>query len=315
MQLHSIPSNPVPEGAVCSELVTLDGIKLRHARWNPATARRGTVVFLQGRADMIEKYFEVVEELRHRGFAVATIDWRGQGGSERKLTDSRKGHIWNFNEYQNDLEVLMREVVLPDCPPPIFVLAHSMGAAVLLEAVRQGKRWFDRAVLSAPLIGLTVPRTGSMAQNATYFASMLGLGRLYVPGGGPMPRASRPFLGNLLTSDPVRYERTASILAAAPELAVGSPTLGWMNATFELMEELKNPAYPSAIRQPMLIVAAGEDRIVSTLATERFATRLRAGHHLVVAGSRHELLLERDVYRQQFWAAFDAFVPGSPLYR
>ncbi|MDP1911587.1 MAG: alpha/beta hydrolase, partial [Hyphomicrobium sp.] len=190
--------------------MTLDGTRLRHARWNPATTRRGTVVLLQGRADMIEKYFEVVEELRHRGFAVATIDWRGQGGSERKLPDARKGHIWNFDEYQNDLEVMIREVVLPDCPPPIFALAHSMGSAILLEAIRQGKRWFDRVVLSAPLIGLSRLRSGGFAQQSSYFATMLGMGRMYVPGGGPLPRASRPFLGNLLTSDPVRYERTAS---------------------------------------------------------------------------------------------------------
>jgi lysophospholipase len=315
MKLHAIPSNPVPEGAVCHELVTPDKVRLRHARWNPATTRRGTVVLLNGRTDMIEKYFEVVEELRHRGFAVATLDWRGQGGSERKLPDPRKGHVWSFSEYQSDLETMIREVVLPDCPPPLFALAHSMGAAVLLEAIRGGKRWFDRVVLSAPLIGLQEFRVGGLLQRGAAIATAFGLGRLYVPGGGPLPRASRPFLGNIVTSDPVRYERTASIIEAAPELAVGSPTLAWTNAAFDLMEELKNPVYPTAIRQPMLIVAAGEDRIVSTLATERFSTRLRAGHHLVIAGSRHELLMERDIFRAQFWAAFDAFVPGSPLYR
>jgi lysophospholipase len=315
MNLHSIPSNPVPEGAVCQELVTADGVRLRYARWSPAATRRGTVVLLTGRADMIEKYFEVVEELRHRGFAVAVLDWRGQGGSQRKLLDTRKGHVWKFQEYQIDLEALIRDVVLPDCPPPIFALAHSMGACILLEAIREGKRWFDRVVLSAPMIGLSGMRAGGFARRGAAIASAIGLGRLYVPGGTPVPRASRPFSGNLLTSDPVRYERTASIIEAAPELVVGSPTVGWMNAAFGVMEELANPVYPSNIRQPMLIVAAGEDKIVSTLATERFATRLRAGHHLVIAGSRHEVLMERDIFRAQFWAAFDAFVPGSPLYR
>ena len=42
--------------------------------------------------------------------------------------------------------------------------------------------------------------------------------------------------------------------------------------------------------------------------------RLRAGSHLIVAGSRHELMHEQDRYRVQFWAAFDAFVPGTPMY-
>jgi lysophospholipase len=41
---------------------------------------------------------------------------------------------------------------------------------------------------------------------------------------------------------------------------------------------------------------------------------LRSGTHLVVVGSQHELLMEQDRYRSQLWAAFDAFVPGTPLF-
>jgi lysophospholipase len=59
---------------------------------------------------------------------------------------------------------------------------------------------------------------------------------------------------------------------------------------------------------------AGSDTIVSTPATEEFAIRLRAGSHLVLPGAKHELLMEQDRLRGQFWAAFDAFVPGTPLY-
>ena len=42
--------------------------------------------------------------------------------------------------------------------------------------------------------------------------------------------------------------------------------------------------------------------------------RLRAGSHLVIPGARHEILMEQDRYREQFWAAFDAFVPGTPMF-
>ena len=41
---------------------------------------------------------------------------------------------------------------------------------------------------------------------------------------------------------------------------------------------------------------------------------LLAGRHLILAGGKHEILQEQDHYRAQFWAAFDAFVPGTPRY-
>jgi lysophospholipase len=311
MNLYAIPANPVPEGAVTGEMITSDGVKLRYARWNPNAPRRGTVCVFTGRADMIEKYFEVVEELRRRGFAVTVLDWRGQGGSARRLRDSRKGYVRNFDEYQLDLETLVREVVLPDCPPPYFALGHSMGALILLEAVQQGRRWFDRIVLTAPMLSLAGARGQWFAPLAANMGRMIGLGRLYIPRGGPQPVVLGPFQGNRATSDQVRYERTASIVQSVPDLALGSPTIAWAHAAFEVQKRVADPAYALNIRQPLLIMAAGKDNVVSNPAIERFATRLRAGAHLVISGSRHEILMERDVYRSQFWAAFDAFVPGS----
>jgi lysophospholipase len=315
MTLYSIPANPVPEGAVSGFLTAADGVKLRFARWNPATPRKGTVCLFGGRGDMIEKFFEVIEELRARGFTVATLDWRGQGGSQRLLKDPCKGYVRKFDDYQLDLEVFMREIVLPDCPPPYFALAHSMGGAIMLEALTFGRRWFDRVVLTSPMIGLYGKPGLPSVRIATRIAVLLGLGRFYVPGGSSYVITNRPFLGNLVTSDPVRYQRTASLVETVPELGLGSATFGWAAAAFKAMQRMQDPMYPSAIRQPMLILAAGADRIVSTAATERFAVRLRAGAHLVVPGSRHEIMNERDPFRAQFWAAFDAFVPGSPSYR
>ena len=96
-------------------------MQLRYARWRP-TARRsqGTVCLFQGRARAIEKYFETIGDLRRRGFAVATFDWRGQGGSERRLRNPRKGHVDSFAEYDRDLDAFMQQVALPDCPPPHY---------------------------------------------------------------------------------------------------------------------------------------------------------------------------------------------------
>src|SRR3990172_2510200 len=91
VQLVSIPANPIPESALAGALRTPDGVALRFARWPAPPGRKGTVCLFHGRAEFIEKYFECVRELQARGFAVATLDWRGQGLSDRALADTRKG--------------------------------------------------------------------------------------------------------------------------------------------------------------------------------------------------------------------------------
>jgi lysophospholipase len=314
MTLISIPANPVPEDAVSGTLKTPDGVALRYARWAPPPGRKGTVCLFHGRAEFIEKYFETVRDLRARGFAVATLDWRGQGLSERALANPRKGYVRSFDDYGVDLEAFIREVVLPDCPPPVFALAHSMGASVLLRAAYQGHRWFDRMVLLAPLIALPGARRSQATRVAVKVMRLLGLGASYVPGGDASVMMQRPFIGNLLTSDPVRYARNVAVLDAEPALATAWPTVGWTDSAFQVMREFASPGYPSKIRQPLLIIAAGHDGIVSTPAIDEFAIRLRAGSHLIVPGARHELLQEQDRYRTQVLAAFDAFVPGTAAF-
>ncbi len=245
---------------------------------------------------------------------MAAFDWRGQGLSDRRLSDRRKGYVRDFSQYATDLDAFMDQVVLPDCPPPLYAIAHSMGAAVLVRACHAGSRWFDRVVLSAPMIALPPGRLTPLAGPLARFLRLLGRGGAYVPTGGDEASGTEEFLGNVLTSDPVRYARNAAVLQEEPALGLGAPTIAWVDAAMRQMNQFSDPSYPSRIRQPILMVAAGRDEVVSTPAIEEFGIHLLAGSHLILAGSRHEILQEQDHYRNQFWAAFDAFVPGTPLF-
>ena len=314
MKLVSIPANPVPENVVTGTLKTPDGVTLRFARWAPPPGRKGTVVVLQGRAEFIEKYFETVRDLRARGFAVATFDWRGQGLSDRSLSDRHKGHVRDFSQYGTDLDAVMEQIVLPDCPPPIFALCHSMGASIAIRSCHDGSRWFERMVLTAPMIALPSGPLYGVAGPLARFMRYLGSGRAYVPTGDSSIIGTQEFIGNKLTSDPVRFARNAAVLEEEPALGLGAPTIAWVDGAMRLMKRLAVPTYAANIRQPILMVAAGRDEIVSTPAIEEFGMHLLAGRHLILAGSRHEILQERDDYRAQFWAAFDAFIPGTPRY-
>lgn len=312
--LVTIARNPVPTGAIAGTLTARDGVVLRYARWPAALKeRKGTVCLFGGRAEFIEKYFETVADLRRRGFAVATMDWRGQGGSERALRDPRKGHIEDFAQYDGDLDLFMREVVLPDCPPPYFALAHSMGGNILLRATTAKDCWFERMVLVAPMLELArLPMPQNMLAGFAEAAVFFGLGNLYVPGHREDPPGV-PAAASVLTSDQHRLERNQAVLAAAPELALGGPTLAWLRAACASMALLRAYEFPVSVHVPMLMIAAANDEVVLPLAIEQLSAQLKAGAHIAIAGARHELLQERNALRDQVWAAFDAFIPGTPM--
>ena len=314
MKLVSIPANPVPDKAVVGTIQTPDQVTLRFARFAPPKGRKGTICLFQGRTEFIEKYYETVRDLRARGFAVATLDWRGQGLSQHVLADRRKSHVKSFRDYEIDLETFMKEVVLPDCPPPYYALGHSMGAAVLLRMAYRGNRWFERMMLCTPLIDLGPRNTTPFARPIVRLMNWFGRGTAYIPGGSPTVVASLPFAGNVLTSDPVRHARTVAVLEAEPDLGLGSPTNAWAAAAFNTIDEFADPNFTKPIRLPVLLVGAGRDETVSTPAIEAFGSRLRVGSHIVIAGARHEVMMEADRYRAQLLAAFDAFIPGTPAY-
>ena len=317
ISLAALARNPVPSGATLGMLKSRDGVLLRFARWEATRGPvRGTACLFPGRGESIEKYFETVADLRRRGFSVAIVDFRGQGGSTRSLEDPGKGHVGSFAEYDTDVQAFMTEVVLPTCPQPYIGIGHSMGGNVLLRhSVNQGL-WFDRLILSAPLLDIAPERLPVPPHVARLFSAIAGIGpgaRLYVPGGSAVPVEMCPFDGNPFTSDRERFERNRQLVEQRPDLSVGAPTIGWMRAAYKSCSTIMAPAFAQQVRVPMLLVAAGTDRIVSSTAIETFASRLKIGARVALAGSQHELLQERDEIRQRFWAAFDAYLGTSSI--
>ena len=310
MALTSTPDNPVPKGAIEEHISAADGVRLRTARWTSSSAI-GTVVVLGGRGEFIEKYFEVTGELLTRGFAVASMDWRGQGGSDRPLRNARKGHVDDFRQFETDLDALAEKVLERGSPRPWFGLCHSMGATVLLGASKSGRCPFERLVLTSPMVAVKRVNHRGLTGLVVSALDSLGMGGAFAPGGARDSIWLSPFEGNVLTSDARRFARIARLVAASPELRLGGPTIGWTNAAFRQMKRLDDWKSPPGKSTPTLIVAAGADQVTDTDAAKRLASRLKAAQIVVIDGAKHEILIERDDFRAQFWTAFDRFVPGS----
>jgi lysophospholipase len=311
MELFDSLANPSPPGANIVGLRARDGALLRAAYWRPEGFARGTVALVQGRSEFIEKYFELIGELLARGYFVAAFDWRGQGLSPRLLANPAKGHVRRSTDYRHDLDAFVEQLLAPDAPKPWFALAHSMGAAALFDHAAAAPSPFARIVATAPMLALHGFPGSDYARGLANLFMASGLSRLFVPGGGHKMLCEKSFEHNILTTDRRRFERTAQIVAGAPGLRLGDPTVGWVHSASQLMDRLAEPGFAERIKVPILMLAAGDERLVSTQAAENLAKRLKNATCLVLPGSRHEIMMERAETRARFWAAFDAFIPGE----
>jgi lysophospholipase len=292
---------------------TADGTTIRNALWSPASKNpRGSVVLLGGRKEFLEKYTETAADLNQRGFVVFGFDWRGQGLSSRMLSDRLRGFVRSYDDYVQDLEEFFQRVVQPEAVRPIYLMAHSMGGHVALRYLHRQPAGIDKAVLVAPMLDInTKPFPRWLVQGLVRLGRHIGSGEALVPGSDKRTNFDRPFEGNALTADPRRFAVEKNAVAQNPDLALGGVTFAWLTATFASIANIQRPGFLEEIRVPVLMVAAGTDRVVSVAAQKSACRRLPNCGLLIISEARHEILMETDAIRTRFWEAFDAFIANQ----
>ncbi len=300
-----VPGNEPPEGAEEHWLEGRGGVKVRVLTAPPTRGpARGSVIVAPGRTEFIEKYFEVIRELQGRGFAVFCIDWRGQGLSGREVENSLKGHFITFDDPVNDLSTALK--LLGDrLPRPHIGLAHSMGGAIMLRALQTRRIELDAAAFSAPMFGIA--GLTDVAKKYARFMVSLGAGGQFAPS-VEKKWTRENFKKNPVTHDKARHDRCQGLISEEPRLALAGPTIGWVAAASDATEAFLTPGSLAHVRIPILIATAGEEQLVDNPSHDAVTAELPDATHITIEGSKHEILMEVDPIRAQFWAAFDQLV-------
>lgn len=307
--LIGIPGAPVPDGAEAEWITGFGGARLRAALFTPKRPPggrpRGSVVLSGGRTEVIEKYFEVIQDFLDRGFVVLAHDWRGQGLSHRMLGDPLKGHADGPKTFLEDFRILL-DAYAARLPKPWVAVAHSMGGCLTLLAMAHGEDRFAGAIFSAPMLGVqTGRRSLATARMLVQVSKFMGRGKRYVLNDPGKP-FDDVFETNILTHDRRRYQRACDLLKAEPQLALGAPTWGWLDFALKATAELARPERLKHITVPVIILSAEEDKLVDNAAQQAAARHLPQGKFIKVPGAYHEILMESDDMRNFFTKAFDA---------
>jgi lysophospholipase len=296
-----------PPGGSAFWFHAADGARLRGAVWPGGTdGQRGSVILMPGRTEYIEKYGLVIGRLRARGLAVAVIDWRGQGLSDRDRREPRLGHVTDFALYQQDLDAFLATPQVAALPRPRLMLAHSMGGCIGLRALIR-RLPFEAAILSAPMWGIRIdPAMRPLAMALFAAAPLIGLGRMFAPGTTAASYAvNEPFASNLLTTDPAAHDRFVHQLTQHPELALGGPSLGWLGAAHREMAALARMDMPAL---PVLAFAGLDEGIVELPPIRAHVGHMAQGRLIELPGARHEVLMESPSIQDRVWAGIDGFL-------
>ncbi len=302
MAFVRVPGNEIPEGAEEHWLEGRGGVRVRTLTAPSTTgAARGSVLVAPGRTEFIEKYFETIQELQARGFDVFCIDWRGQGLSGRETEDGLKGHFSTFDDPVNDLATAVR-LLSDKLPRPHIVLSHSMGGAIVLRAMQTRRLEVEGAVFVAPMWGIA--NLGNFGKSYVRFINSLGGGHLYAPGVEKRWKREN-FKRNPVTHDKERHARCQGLIAEEPRLAMAGPTVGWVAAAADATEGFLQPSGLAHLRMPITIVTAAQELLVDNKTHDAVAAMLPSATHVTISGAKHEILMETDDIRAQFWTAFD----------
>jgi len=305
-----------------------DGTQLRYAHWPAAkTHRQGSVLYLNGRTEFIEKTMEVYAILHRSGLDVWTFDWRGQGLSTRPLADPEKGHVTDYQLYLDDLHQLNSEITnLSKAPGRKILLAHSMGGHLGFRYLHDHPGLFDSAVFSAPMIDIAVNRAPMRWLNAaivrrgfgeTYALTTKRFRPIYHDPKNPEDNGRLEDYQRLidkfkaLSSDAQKRMDIEGLIRENPALAVGGPTAAWLDATFRSINLISSQGYAEAIETPLLMVGGGRDRVVVTAKQEDMTKRMPNGRFHVIDKAAHELLVECDDVRFEFLQHVNDFADVS----
>lgn len=226
-----------------------------------------TLVIVHGYGEHGGRYNARAQTFVDAGFRVLIPDVRGHGQSE-----GQRGYVARFSAYLDDLALVIEQV---EPNSKLFLFGHSHGGLIVASWLLERRSRAVRAALSSPYFGLGLkpPAWKELAAQV--------LGRA-------IPRLSLP-----TEIDPEHVSRDPETVREyqTDPLNHSVANARWhLEATAAQERALRGA---SRVDIPLLVLQAGDDKIVSAAATRRWcAAAPESVEYEEIVGAYHELFFE-----------------------
>jgi alpha-beta hydrolase superfamily lysophospholipase len=257
--------------------VASDGYPLHVAVWPAATPVRGQVVVVHGVQSHSGWYQRLGQTLASSGYLAVFPDRRGSGANPKD-----RGHTRSAGRLILDLVEWLRTLRQENPCLPTALVGISWGAKLVAIVAGRHPELVDAIALICP--GLH-PRVGVSHQERLQIAWAFLTN----------PRKTFP----IPLSDPALFTANpeGQAFIAADPLGLREGTAGLLAASF-IIDRLVSRS-PRRIRQPALLMLAGQDRIVDNARTLEYFRKLAAADRQVIdyPQGHHTLEFEPDPTR------------------
>jgi len=250
------------------------GVDLRTGIVDAPNAK-GTVVFVPGFTGTIEMSMETITQLNNAGFRVAAIEYRGQGKSYRPISHPEKGYVEDYGLLGSDLAKFAHHVKRDG--EPLFFFSISKGAHITMRMAAEQSIDVSAYALVVPMIKINTGELSySFVKNLAQTLNAVGLGNMYSPGSSQWP--PQPLIfgeANGCNSNPDTAQLQSAMFALDETLRTRGASIKWLKETTASTEKLLSPGFMNAVKQPVKIFTAGDDRLVRSDVATEFCSSLR----------------------------------------
>jgi lysophospholipase len=314
----------------------VDGIQITYDYF-PVEGSQRALIISHGTGESSIRYAEVVYDLLNNNipYSIYVINHRGHGFSQRligknknwnpnwkvieiekeEVQEYRKIYVKNFEDYVKDFGSLVSIIKQKYKFEKITALGHSLGGAVIARYVEQNPEELERMILSAPMfsiIGLMGADNIDFISKSVISVSDTFSSQGYALGGGGSTfnhlitkYDTEENTLNYYTTSYNRFFMKKYILQENPETSLGGLTWGFVDAIYEVVQDIRNDA--QKIKIPTLIFQAEFDDYVHPSGQNTVCDQINLKspnlcNLIMIGNAKHELLLVRDKVRNQVMA-------------
>ena len=248
---------------------------------------RGSVCFLHGFCECIVIYRELLYRFYEQGYSVFFLEQRGHGRSGRANKDPEVVYVKDFSQYTKDFyRFLEQKVFFLEPQKPHYLFAHSMGGAVGALFLEEYPGLIDAAILSSPMMRMSLGDTPLWQAYAMIaFYGLTGGSKKPVPGSRPFD--GTPDFEHAFNTSRARYDYVLAQRIPRTEYHTCRPSVGWVRAGLAASRRIRRGA--RALEIPALLFQAGKENLVSPKAQEEFADAARNVTRIPVPDAKHEI--------------------------